>query len=56
MKNPSMKEIFGSKNYNNFLNSLNSIENGPMKDLIERLGNKLEFKEGKESTVGNLYL
>ncbi len=54
MKNPSMKEIFGSKNYNNFLNSLNSIENGPMKDLIERLGNKLEFKEGKESTVGNI--
>lgn len=54
MKNPIMKEIFGSKNYNNFLNSLNSIENRPMKDLIEIFGNQLEFKEGKESTVGNI--
>lgn len=49
MKNPSMKEIFGSKNYNNFLNSLDSIEDSPMKSLIEKLGNQLQFEKGEKN-------
>ena len=47
----NMKDIFGKQNHDNFIKKLKSIEDSPMKSLIEKLGNQLQFEKGEGNFV-----
>ncbi|EOJ75533.1 minor head protein [Enterococcus faecalis] len=66
----NMADAFGKDNYNDFLNTFNSLENSKFKEALEKLGNQLEFfnindvrayalenkiQISKESLTGNRY-